>query len=136
MIRGKKNAITFFKGPIKVQDGAFDLYAERFIPRIQSQDKKEIAFSFVGIDYRVEGVAAYDKKHKFFMAPKLKLLYNNFDPQDTINIASVRIDYVELDLEKDTAYFEGLWIEDGNYWQIKGRLKKGTIKKKPAVKPR
>lgn len=127
---GKKNkAISFFTGPIKVQDGAFDLRAERFIPRILKRNTDEIAFTFVGTDFRVEGVAAYDKNNKFFMAPKLKLIFKNFDPDITINVASIRIDYVELNLEKNTAYFQGLWIEDGNFWQIKGRLKKGIIKK-------
>jgi len=120
--------ITFFEGPIAVEDDDFELFAERFIPRIEKK-KSEIAFSFTGTDYRAEGVAVYDEDKGFFMAPRIKLKFNNFAITETVNVASVRIDYVEVNPEKGKAYFQGLWIENGNDWRIEGKLKNNVKKK-------
>jgi hypothetical protein len=128
MTVNRKIMITTYHGPIKVEGDAFELVAERFIPRISTQNK-EIAFVFVGTDFRVDGVAVYDKKNKCFMAPNLKLHFNNLAPDVTINVASVRIDYVVFNSNKNVAQFEGLWIEDETYWELAGKLKKGIEKK-------
>ena len=127
--------ITFYEGPIAVEDDAFELVAERFIPRIEP-GKMEIAFLFAGPDYRADGVATYDEGKGFFMAPRIKLKFNNLALNETINVASVRIDYLEVDPDKGKAHFQGLWIENGNHWLIEGKfqnnIKRKADKKKKA----
>lgn len=110
--------ILNFVGDLEVEDGNFELKADRFIV---SGD--EVAFSFSGIDdsghFTMEG-RALKTEHEFYMSSKTYVSYADKSLED---VATVKLSNIELQGvdEQAVCFVSGVWMQNGQ-WEFEGKL--------------
>lgn len=111
--------MSVYTGDIQVENGDFELKAERFIVR-----DNEYSFVFSGSDefgkFIIEGLAVKTEAG-FHIAPKLELKYSQYSGTDT---ASIRIDNAVISPKKESCQIKGGWIQSGDLFNFSANLKK------------
>jgi hypothetical protein len=106
-----------YAGEFNVEDGAFTLDATSFIKR-----EDEIAFSLTGVDedgsFTMEGKAVLTKDGDY-ISGLLPVNYTHFLNEP--GYASVLFSKVQA--KNKSCSMKGLWIQDGEEWEIDGVLK-------------
>ena len=109
--------MSVYTGLIEVEDGDFELEANRLIIR-----GSDIAFELSGSDeygsFNIQGVAE-KTKHGFHMAPKLNLNYPQYVSEDT---ASIKFNEIDTETKKGKCNIKGSWLQAGDSWKIFGTL--------------
>lgn len=107
-----------FVGELEVEDGNFELKADRYIV-----SDNEVVFSFSGIDdsghFTMEGRAT-KTKHGFYMSGKTSVLYSDKSVEDE---ATVKLSSIDIQGKGSQAVclVSGVWIQN-NQWEFEGKL--------------
>lgn len=109
--------VVSFKGELSVENGDFDLHAERVVVR-----ETEVAFNFNGVDeygeFSIEGVAER-KPSGTFESEDLPVTYPQYsDPSQ----AAIR--FVRLEAIRQRCRVVGEWREANERWQFEGLLER------------
>lgn len=111
-----------YVGSLEVEDDGFILHVDRLICR-----EEELAFEFTGRDewgvFHIQGIAKLTE-NGFYMAPHVKLIYDNYVKND--DVASIK--FTDAILNLDVCIIRGLWIQNGDEWAISGELRQFNSK--------
>lgn len=110
--------IRSYCGQLLMDDGVFELIAERFIPRPEG-----VSFRFVGSDnvggFSAEGIA--HRKGDIHVAGNVPLRYAHYAAGDDFAV----IDFTSVkELKRQTeCHVLGVWVQSGETWGFKGVLR-------------
>jgi hypothetical protein len=106
-----------YSGVIEVEDGGFDLKANRLILR-----ENQVAFDFSGSDewgaFNIQGIAKMTESG-FYMAPKLELIYPQYVNKDS---ASIKITAIDTATVSGKCKLRGSWLQANKEWRFSGLL--------------
>ncbi len=120
-----KEAKSYF-GILEIENDEFSLSITRFIIR-----DKEILLSIDGADsesckFYIEGLAVKTDKN-IFIASKLSVRYQQHKIKSNDKV-SIAIQPYKI-TKKGKCKFSGVWLQDGNNWGFKAKLKPIILKK-------